>query len=133
MKRIAIDMDEVIADTFGARLKRYNETFDASFEPDDFKGKSLFEVIPEEHRDIMKIQMREPGFFIGLEVIQGAQEVIRELSEHYEVFIATAAMEGADLIRQRSTSGCVRTSAFLTRCSTSSLWAQVRHLRRLPH
>ena len=63
------------------------------------KVKASFEVIPEERRDIMKIQMREPGFFIGLEVIQGAQEVIRELSEHYEVFHRHRCDGGADLIR----------------------------------
>ena len=93
MKRIAIDMDEVIADTFGERLKRYNEAFEASFEKDSFRGKNIFDVIPEERRDFMKVQMREPGFFTSLEVMEGAQEAIRELSEHYELFIVTAAME----------------------------------------
>ena len=93
MQRIAIDMDEVTADTFGARLKRYNETFKTSFEPNDFRGKGLFDIIPEERRDLMRGHMLEPGFFIGLEVVKDAQEVIRELMEHYEIFIVTAAME----------------------------------------
>ena len=93
MKRIAIDMDEVTADTFGGRLKRYNKTFSTSLQPNDFTGKRVFDVIPEERRDLMKTQMREPGFFVSLDVIEGAQEVVRELSEHYEVFIVTAAME----------------------------------------
>ncbi len=34
-----------------------------------------------------------PGFFADLEVIADSQQVIRELAERYEVFIATAAMD----------------------------------------
>ncbi len=93
MKRIAIDMDEVTADTFGGRIKRYNEVFETTLEPSDFTGKRVFDVIPEERRDLMKLHMREPGFFTSLAVMEGAQEVIRELAEHYEVFFVTAAME----------------------------------------
>ena len=93
MKRIAVDMDEVAADTFGGRIKRYNEVFETSLSPSDFRGKRVFDVIPEAHRDFMKVQMREPGFFVSLGVMEGAQEVVRELTEHYEVFIVTAAME----------------------------------------
>ena len=93
MKRIAIDMDEVTADTFGGRLKSYNEAFGTSFQKADFRGKRIFDVIPEERRDLMKLHMREPGFFLSLGVMEGAQEVIRELAEHYEIFFVTAAME----------------------------------------
>ncbi len=93
MKRIAIDMDEVTADTFGGRVKSYNEAFGTSLEPGDFTGKSVFDVIPEARRDVMKVHMREPGFFTSLGVMEDAPEVIRELTEHYEVFIVTAAME----------------------------------------
>jgi len=35
----------------------------------------------------------EPGFFSDLETIDGSREVVRELAERYEVFIASAAME----------------------------------------
>ena len=93
MKRIAIDMDEVTADTFGGRLKRYNEAFGTALQKRDFRGRRVFDVIPEARRDAMKLHMREPGFFASLEVIEGAQEAIRELSEHYDVFFVTAAME----------------------------------------
>jgi 5'(3')-deoxyribonucleotidase len=35
----------------------------------------------------------DPDFFADLEVMEGCREVVRELAERYEVFIASAAME----------------------------------------
>ena len=44
MRRICIDMDEVIADTLSEHLRRYNQEFDESITPDDLAGKGLWEV-----------------------------------------------------------------------------------------
>ena len=37
--------------------------------------------------------LTEPTFFRDLAVMKDSQEVIKELSEYYEIFITTAAME----------------------------------------
>lgn len=37
--------------------------------------------------------LKDPTFFRDLEVMQGSQQVIKELTGHYEVFITTNAME----------------------------------------
>ena len=59
--RIAIDMDDVIAD-FRAKEQR-------------------------------ACDIQAPGFFADLGVADGSREVVRELAERHEVFIASAAME----------------------------------------
>lgn len=45
--RVAIDMDEVIADSFKAQLSWLNEAFDAKWDEDMFYGKELSDVLTE--------------------------------------------------------------------------------------
>lgn len=92
MKRIAIDMDEVIADFSSKHLSLYNSHFDDTLTPDDFSGTRLWKFRPHIAKEILSI-IDNPSFFRDLSVIEGSQQVIRELSERYEIFIATAAME----------------------------------------
>jgi 5'(3')-deoxyribonucleotidase/uncharacterized protein with PQ loop repeat len=91
--RIAIDMDEVIADFRGKHLRAYNEAFGASFTREDLGGRSLEEIVPAAHAEAARRLVLEPGFFGDLDEIEGSRDVVRELGERYEVFIATAAME----------------------------------------
>ncbi|UOF92498.1 5'-3'-deoxyribonucleotidase [Fodinisporobacter ferrooxydans] len=90
-KRIAIDMDQVIADTLVSLLDYYNKQYDDCLTEKDLYGKKLREVAK------CGIQVQElykiPKFFKELKVMEHSQEVIRELSKHYEIFITTAAME----------------------------------------
>ncbi|MED4599561.1 5'-3'-deoxyribonucleotidase [Paenibacillus validus] len=92
MKRIAIDMDEVIADAMSKYLRLYNEGFQEQLTAADLHGVKLRALRPERSDDIHEIFMTN-DFFRDLEVMPHSQEVIRELSESYEIFITTAAME----------------------------------------
>ncbi|WP_281887662.1 5' nucleotidase, NT5C type [Paenibacillus sp. YYML68] len=92
MLRIAIDMDEVIADTLAMHLSEYNRKFGAALTRDDMLGTKLRWLRPE-HAGEARAILDQPQFFRKLEVMPGCQEVIAELNERFEVFIATAAME----------------------------------------
>ncbi len=92
LKRIAIDMDEVIADFVSKHLDDYNRSFNDKLSSKDLHGRRLREIRPHHVKEILSY-VDEPNFFRNLNVIEGSQEVIRELSEQYEIFIATAAME----------------------------------------
>ncbi|GMA60423.1 5'-3'-deoxyribonucleotidase [Alicyclobacillus fastidiosus] len=92
MKRVAIDMDEVIADIVDKHLQLYNRDFNDNITLIDLHGKKLRELRPHLNNEINNYLV-EPTFFRDLKVIEGSQDVIRELSEHFEVFITTAAME----------------------------------------
>jgi len=93
MRRICIDMDEVIADAVSEHLSRYNREFKASLTHDDLHGKWLWDVVRVEHHPALESYLCAPDFFRVLKVMPHAQRVIRELQKDYEVFIATAAME----------------------------------------
>ncbi len=92
-KRIAIDMDEVIADTLKARLERYQKDYGIILNKTDFHGKSFYEVVPPQYRQQVRDVLDELDFFRQLEVFPDAQEVIKELNNHFDIVIATAAME----------------------------------------
>jgi 5'-nucleotidase len=91
--RVAIDMDETIADSLGKHLAAYNRTFARSLTLADLDGRSLEATVPEAHLAALDEIQSDPGYFADLHEIEGSREVVRELCEQYEVFIASAAME----------------------------------------
>jgi len=90
--RIAIDMDEVMADAVAEHLRRYNAAFGARLAVDDLHGRHLEEFVPPEHRAAAEA-MLDSTFFEQLAVLPDCQDVIRELTLRHEVFIVTAAMD----------------------------------------
>lgn len=93
MKRIAIDMDETIADALGKHITLYNEAFGATVCRADFNGRRLEHVIPQEHMEAVAAMVEAEGFFADLDVFPGSVDVIRDLTAKYEVYITTSAME----------------------------------------
>jgi 5'(3')-deoxyribonucleotidase len=92
MRRICVDMDEVMADTLSEHLRRYNEAFDEAVTPDLLQGRGLWEFAPENRRQQLRDFLDAEDFFEDLPLIPGAQEVLLELSRRFEVYIATQAM-----------------------------------------
>lgn len=93
MARIAIDMDEVIADALGGLLDYFNKERNTSVKPEDLIGKKITEHLTIEEMSIIENALAQEEFWLDLKVIDGSQEVIERLSEKHEIFISTAAME----------------------------------------
>jgi 5'(3')-deoxyribonucleotidase/uncharacterized protein with PQ loop repeat len=91
--RIAIDMDETIADSLTEHIRRYNAEFAEKVDADQLHGKRLEEFAPLDRSDAVRRLVRDESFFDSLGVIEDAQQVIRELVCEHEVFIVSAAME----------------------------------------
>ncbi|HWA93904.1 MAG TPA: hypothetical protein VG844_04830 [Terracidiphilus sp.] len=92
MKRICVDMDEVMADTLAEHLRRYNMEFDEQVTTDDLAGKGLWEVTPHDRQLQLRAFLDAEDFFEDLPLMPGAQEVLKKLSTRFEVFVATQAM-----------------------------------------
>jgi len=90
---IAIDMDEVIADTIDKFIELYKREHNIEIRLDEMDGKEFNEMLPEEIKQTLKQYIHQPGFFRDLKVMPGSQEVIKELCEKYDVYIVSAAME----------------------------------------
>lgn len=92
MLRICVDMDEVMADTLSEHLRRYNQHFDEALRPDDLAGRPLWQITPLDRQQQLRAFLDAEDFFEDLPLIPDAQQVLMELSERFEVFIATQAM-----------------------------------------
>jgi len=92
MRRICVDMDEVMADTLAEHLRRYNKAFDEAVGPQHLAGKSLWEITPLDRQQQLRAFLDAEDFFEDLPLMPGAQDVLKQLSARYEVFIATQAM-----------------------------------------
>jgi 5'(3')-deoxyribonucleotidase len=92
-KRICVDMDEVMADAIAEHLLRYNRDYQGHITKEDLRGKRFWQVVPPVHHPILDEYLRTEDFFEVLEVMPDSQRVLAELQRHYEIFIATAAME----------------------------------------
>ena len=90
--RIAIDMDEVMADALAEHVRRYNAAFETPVAVADLHGRHLEDSVPIEHRAAVEA-MLDASFFAQLAVLPDCQEVVRELATDHDVFIVTAAMD----------------------------------------
>jgi len=92
VRRICVDMDEVMADTLSEHLRRYNQEFEESLTTDDLTGKGLWEVTPLDRQQQLRAFLDAEDFFEDLPLMPGAQQVLKSLSSRFEIFIATQAM-----------------------------------------
>jgi len=92
VKRICVDMDEVMADTLSEHLRRYNETFDEALTPADLAGRGLWQVAPRDRQEQVRAFLDAEDFFEDLPLMPGAQEVLSDLSARFDLFVATQAM-----------------------------------------
>ncbi len=93
MAIIAVDMDEVMADTVLEHLNRYNREFGESIQKHELRGKWLWQVVPSDRHDRLSQFLDDPEFFADLPLMDDAVRVLERLSQDHELFIASAAME----------------------------------------
>lgn len=93
LKRICVDMDEVMADALSEHLLRYNRDHDEQITKEDLHGKWLWDVVSTDRHPMLEMYLRSEDFFAVLDVMPESQRVMKALQQKYEVFIATAAME----------------------------------------
>jgi 5'(3')-deoxyribonucleotidase len=92
MKRIAIDMDDVMADTSQRKLDWYERDFGVKLNKNGIKGMYVTEAVPQEHHEQVLAYSKHKDFFWDLKIIAESQRVIRALMEKYEIYIVTAAI-----------------------------------------
>jgi 5'(3')-deoxyribonucleotidase len=99
---IYLDMDEVLADTYGAHIEIYNKDFGESLTLKECMGKEVWQCVPLERQQSVKDHARTEGFFGALQPITNSIEVVRELNKKHEVYIASAAMQFPNSLREKS-------------------------------
>jgi 5'-nucleotidase len=92
MKRLIVDMDDVIADATGQFIDWYEREFGVRVERSVLNGKDEGEGFPDNHAILREFPYRE-NFFRTMKMNEGSGEVLEKLNKKYEVFIVSAAME----------------------------------------
>lgn len=91
--RLAIDMDEVLADTIDKFIEVYQRDHQTELLLEEMKGKEFHELLPDTLSHSWRDYVNAPGFFRDIKVMPGAQEVVRELYDKYDLYVVSAAME----------------------------------------
>lgn len=98
---IAIDMDEVIADTSSKMQAWYARDFGVRFTPEELEGREIKELVPSEHSGIFLKYLNTPDFFRDLQPMPDAQQVLEALNEAYDLYIVSAAMEFPNSLKDK--------------------------------
>ena len=80
MQRIAIDMDEVLADTAAHQLAWYERDFGPGPSAEFLHGTQLSRVVPESHRARIQEHINDPAFFRDIRLMPGAVQAVVALS-----------------------------------------------------
>ncbi|HTE32830.1 MAG TPA: hypothetical protein VK666_20755 [Chryseolinea sp.] len=92
MKRLIIDMDDVIADATGQFINYYEKEFGIRVLRESLNHHDEGRGFPGNFDVIKQFPYRE-SFFLTMAPHLDSQEVIRELNKKYDLFIVSAAME----------------------------------------
>ncbi len=93
MLKLTLDMDDVLANTHEKLVDIIVNDFKTNLNKEDFVAGAIKEKLhPKQMVKLYKI-INSKGFFADVTVKEGAQETVKELSNYYELFIATACME----------------------------------------
>lgn len=93
MLRLTFGMDDVLADTHRKLVSIVMDEFDPLHDEEVFYQKPFRELLHPKQVDRLYRMVSQPGFFADLPVKAGAVETVQRLTQYYEVFIATRAME----------------------------------------
>jgi len=100
--RIFVDMDEVIADTYGAHIEIYNAEFKAQLTPEKCAGKEVWHMVSEAHQDSVRKHAFRRGFFRDLKPIANSITILKQLASRHEIYIASAAMQFPNSLEEKS-------------------------------
>ena len=101
MKRIAIDMDDVLADTTVKIIHTINSLLDKNYSYEELMSDHL--VRERFLKDYLANNsfLWQPGFFLDVPIKDRAVEVVKKLSEKYEIFIVSAATEFPESLKEK--------------------------------
>jgi 5'(3')-deoxyribonucleotidase len=92
MKRLIIDMDDVLADATGQFINYYEKEFGVRVSRESLNHQDEGRGFPANHEIIQQFPYRET-FFRTMEPNKGSIEVVKELNNKYDLFVVSAAME----------------------------------------
>lgn len=91
--RLAIDMDEVLADTHRKFLTLFHRDYNIPMDIPQEPGRELYENLPQAIQRQFRVYVNQKGFFRDIPPMPHAVETVKALMEKYNVYVVSAAME----------------------------------------
>lgn len=88
MKKIAIDMDDVICSN--GFLKLVNEFLHANYTNEDIKGYYIQDLVPKEREKEWNQYFKSHNVYNYVDMMKNADKVIKKLNDKYEIYILSA-------------------------------------------
>ena len=101
MKRIAIDMDDVLADTTVKIIHTINSLIDKNYSYEELMSDRLTRERFLKDYLANNSFLWQPGFFLDVPIKAKAIEIVEILSEKYEIFIVSAATEFPESLKEK--------------------------------
>ncbi len=102
MKRIAIDMDDVLAKTTHVIIDKINQLVSKEYTYEELlTGDEAIKLEFYGHYLANNSFLWEPGFFTNIPVNEDAVEVVKKLHSQYEIFIVSAATEFPNSLKEK--------------------------------
>lgn len=92
MKRLIVDMDDVLANATGQFINYYERDFGVRVERAVLNGKHESEGFPDNHNILRKYPLQE-NFFRTMVPNELSQDVLEKLNNKYDLFIVSAAVQ----------------------------------------
>jgi len=92
MKRLIVDMDDVIADATGQFIRYYERDFGIRVTRQSLAYQDELKGFPANY-DVVRRYTHEPGFFRTMTPNENSQTVMAKLNEKYDLFIVSAALQ----------------------------------------
>ena len=91
---IAIDIDEVLADTLNSYIKYHNNTYNTSLKREQFFTYNWWEILQVEFNEGVRRfnDFVNKGYFGNLPLVRGANEVVTKLKQSHDLVIVTSRM-----------------------------------------
>ncbi|MEM1001110.1 MAG: 5'(3')-deoxyribonucleotidase [Bacteroidota bacterium] len=99
---IFVDMDDVLADTYGKHIEIYNREHQQDLSLAQISDGEVWQNVPEMHQESIHKHVLTEGFFRGLSPIKDSQLVMEALCTKHEVYIATAASQFPVSLKEKS-------------------------------
>lgn len=99
---IFVDMDDVMADTCGKHISQYNLDFNECLTLEECQHREVWQSVPTERQQSVRDHAHTDGFFRDLEPLPNSIEVLQQLADQHEVYIASAAMQFPNSLREKS-------------------------------
>lgn len=91
--RIAIDMDEVLADTLAAEIAWFNAQWGYNLSKSMLAGRDLADVVDAAAFEDHECLLRQGAFFKDIPVMPGSLGAVEVIASRYDVFVVSAATE----------------------------------------